>query len=112
MNKPGREGIMAKNFRELEEKLFAKLTPEQRAESDRRVAQMVARVRLQQMRKARELSQVAIAEKLGTDQGSISRMEQQADMLLSTLRNYVEGAGGKLELRAVFPDQTMTLEVN
>lgn len=30
---------------------------------------------------------------------------------VSTLRNYVAALGGRLELRAVFPDETATIEV-
>ena len=102
---------MARNFKELQDALYAKMTPERRAAHEKRVAEHLAKIRLSQMRSARELSQAALAEKLGKDQGSISRMEKQDDMNLSTLRRYVEGLGGELELRAVFPDQVMTLEV-
>ena len=102
---------MARNFKELEDKMLAKMTPERRAAYELRLARDLAQIRLSHMRKVRELSQVALAEKLGTDQGSISRLEKQGDMYLSTLRSYVEGVGGKLELRAVFPNQVMTLDV-
>ena len=36
---------------------------------------------------------------------TISRLEKRSDMLLSTLRHYVEGMGGRLELVAQFPDR-------
>jgi len=103
---------MARKFKELSDALDAKMTPEQRTASKARLTANLARIELSQMRKARELSQVALAAKLGTDQGSISRMEKQGDMYLSTLRNYVEAAGGHLELHAVFPEQVITLEVS
>jgi predicted transcriptional regulator len=102
---------MATNFKVLRDELHAKMTPAQLAARNASVARELAQIRLSQMRKVRELSQVALAEKLGTDQGSISRLEKQGDMYLSTLRSYVEGVGGKLELRAVFPGQIMTLDV-
>ncbi len=102
---------MARKFREMPDALDKKLTPAQRAASSKRLAKSLAQIELSHMRKARDLSQVALAAKLGTDQGSISRMEKQGDMYLSTLRSYVEAVGGKLELRAVFPGQIMTLEV-
>jgi hypothetical protein len=38
-------------------------------------------------------------------QDTISRLEKRSDMLLSTLRRYVEAMGGKLELVAQFPDR-------
>ncbi len=102
---------MARKFKILSDALDAKMTPAELAAYRARLARDIEQVRISQMRKARELSQVALAAKLGTDQGSISRMEKQGDMYLSTLRSYVEAAGGKLELHAVFPNQTMTLEV-
>jgi len=36
-------------------------------------------------------------------------VERGQDVYLSTLRSYVEALGGRLELTAVFPDQTITL---
>src|SRR6202050_3808869 len=37
-------------------------------------------------------------------QSSISRIEQRADMYLSTLRNYVHALGGVLQIQAVFSE--------
>ncbi len=102
---------MARNFNELREKLYAKMTPEQRAESDGRVAKMIERYRLNQLRQARKLTQAALAAKMGTDQGSISRMEQQGDFYVSTLRSYIEATGGRLEMQAVYPDHSVLLDV-
>jgi hypothetical protein len=45
-----------------------------------------------------------MAELLAVPQSSISRIEQRADMYLSTLRNYIHAMGGVLQIRAVFPD--------
>ncbi|MBN2243998.1 MAG: hypothetical protein JW793_15035 [Acidobacteria bacterium] len=39
---------------------------------------------------------------MGQDQ--ISKLEQRSDLLLSTLRNYVEAMGGKLTILAEFPE--------
>jgi hypothetical protein len=41
---------------------------------------------------------------LDVPQSSISRIEQRADMYLSTLRNYVHAMGGVLQIQAIFPD--------
>jgi hypothetical protein len=40
---------------------------------------------------------------LGVGQDAISRLEKRSDMLLSTLRLYIESLGGKLQLVAQFP---------
>lgn len=62
------------------------------------------------LRQARHQTQVALAERLDVPQAAISRLERRTDLLLSTLRGYVEGLGGRLELRAVFPDGEFLLE--
>jgi hypothetical protein len=38
-------------------------------------------------------------------------MEQRTDMYLSTLRSYVEAMGGALEIRAVFPDGDVKIDL-
>jgi len=58
---------------------------------------------LRELRKARQLTQVEIARELHTSQDAISRIESRADLMLSTLRKYVEAAGGELQLTAHFP---------
>ena len=46
-----------------------------------------------------------MAEVLGIGQDSVSRLEQRSDLLISTLRGYVEALGGRLSLVAEFPDK-------
>jgi DNA-binding XRE family transcriptional regulator len=102
---------MAKNFKVLKDALDAMRTPEEQAEREARLAKEIARIRLTQLRQARKLTQAALAAKMGTDQGSISRMEQQGDFYISTLRSYIEGTGGRLEMQAVYPDRCVALDV-
>jgi len=102
---------MARNFKELTDALDKKLTPEQRAESKARVAKRVEAYRLGEVRQARKFTQVALAKELGVEQSAISRIESQADLYMSTLRNYIEGTGGKLEILAVYPGHTLKLKV-
>ncbi len=59
---------------------------------------------LAQLRKARALTQQQLAAALGISQPEVSRIEHQADLVLSTLRSYVEAAGGTLKLVAQFED--------
>jgi transcriptional regulator with XRE-family HTH domain len=67
-------------------------------------AELLRSVTLGELRKARELTQVALAKALDTTQSGVSRIEHQTDLYLSTLRSYIEAMGGSLELSAVFPD--------
>jgi hypothetical protein len=81
------------------------LTLQQRQSADRRGQELIAEYRtLQQLRKARDLTQAQLAELWGKDQVSISQLEKRADMLLSTLRSYVEAMGGELDLVVRFKD--------
>src|ERR1041385_9216772 len=60
---------------------------------------------LKALRKAAGKAQGDIASSLGISQPSVSKIEKQTDMYLSTLRNYVEAAGGDLALIVRFPKQ-------
>ena len=60
---------------------------------------------LQALRKAAGKAQSEIASTLRISQPSVSKIEKQTDMYLSTLRNYVEAVGGDLELVVRFPRQ-------
>ena len=60
---------------------------------------------LKDLRQAAQQTQEQLAATLGVGQDTISRMERRSDMLLSTLRHYVESMGGKLELVAKFPNR-------
>ena len=60
---------------------------------------------LQDLRKALELTQQTLAERLDVKQESISNLEKRSDLLLSTLRGYIEAMGGDLSLLVRFPDR-------
>jgi transcriptional regulator with XRE-family HTH domain len=66
---------------------------------------------LYQLRNAREMTQTRLAEVLEMDQGNISKLEKRTDMYLSTLRSYIEAMGGALEIRAVFPDGVVKIDL-
>lgn len=60
---------------------------------------------LQQLRKARSLTQEYVGQKLGKKQVSVAQLEKRSDFLLSTLRSYVEALGGDLDLVVRFKDR-------
>ncbi|MBI2421499.1 MAG: XRE family transcriptional regulator [Candidatus Hydrogenedentes bacterium] len=61
---------------------------------------------LAELRKAQQLTQKELAEKLQVNQENISRLEKRSDMMLSTLRHHVEAMGGELSITVQFPDHT------
>lgn len=58
---------------------------------------------LRELRRITGKAQADIASALNIKQPSISKIEKQTDMYLSTLRSYVEAVGGKLELTVQLP---------
>lgn len=82
------------------------LPVERQAKIAARTAELIAEeMTLRDLRKARDLTQERLAELLSIGQDSVSRLEKRSDLLLSTLRSYVEAMGGSLELVATFPDR-------
>ena len=83
-----------------------KLSTVQRKKVEMRAAQLIAEeMTLRELRKARKLTQVRLASRLGITQDGVSRLEKRSDLLLSTLRETVEAMGGNLSLVAQFPDR-------
>ncbi|HEY4860340.1 MAG TPA: XRE family transcriptional regulator [Xanthobacteraceae bacterium] len=58
---------------------------------------------LRELRKAAGKAQAEIAATLRIKQPSVSKIEKQTDMYLSTLRSYVEAIGGELDLVVRLP---------
>ena len=73
--------------------------------------ELLAEIGLHQLRQERELSQAALAARLGVTQPAISQIEKAGDVRLSTLVDYVEALGGKLHLEAIFDDETYPLAI-
>ena len=59
---------------------------------------------LHELRRARELTQRDMARILKVNQPAVSKLEQRADVYVSSLRSYIEAEGGKLKIVADFPD--------
>jgi DNA-binding XRE family transcriptional regulator len=64
---------------------------------------------LRRLRESRRISQEELAALLGVRQATVSKMERQADMNVSTLRKLIEALGGTLELNVRFPEHTVRI---
>lgn len=84
------------------DQVISSLPAKRRAKIEERAGELASLVELRQ---ALERTQEELAASLGVGQDTVSRIERRSDILLSTLRRYVEGVGGKLELVARFPDR-------
>ena len=88
------------------EKIRAELSPARRKKITALAEQFIAEeLTLRQLRRARKLTQVRLAKALGVGQDGVSKLEQRADLMLSTLRKTVAAMGGSLTLVATFPDR-------
>ena len=93
---------MARNVNDI----IKKLSAAQRKKVEARAAQLIAEeMTLREVRKARKLTQQKIARSLRIGQEGVSKIEKRSDLLISTLRSYVEAMGGQLSLVAEFPDR-------
>jgi DNA-binding XRE family transcriptional regulator len=84
--------------------VIGRLPAARRQKVEARAQELIAeQLTLQDIRKARKLTQAQMATTLDIGQDSISRLEKRSDMMLSTMRGYIEAMGGSLELVARFP---------
>ena len=58
---------------------------------------------LQELRKVSACSQRQLANILDVNQAAISKLERRTDMYVSTLRSFIEGMGGRLDIIATLP---------
>jgi transcriptional regulator with XRE-family HTH domain len=97
---------MARSFNELKEKM----SPERRQKVEERAQAVLIGMALQEMRQARGLTQQDLAEILDMNQAALSKMENQDDIRVSTLRKLLSGMGGRLKLVAEFPEGEVVIE--
>jgi len=95
----------SRKFREL----VTAMSNERQQKIVQRVRESLASMPLEEIRKARQMTQAKLADALGVNQGGVSKIEHRTDIYLSTLAGYVEALGGKLEIRAIFPDREMRI---
>jgi DNA-binding transcriptional regulator YiaG len=95
-----------KKFAELR----ARMTPEAQARAQEAADRLSAEMDLAELRRAMQLSQAEIAEVLNVSQGAVAKIERRADMLVGTLRRFIQAMGGDLELVARFPHRSVRIE--
>jgi transcriptional regulator with XRE-family HTH domain len=60
------------------------------------------------IRRAAGLTQIELAANLGVGQAQISKVERQADMLISTLASYLAALGAEAQIVVRVGEQTVT----
>jgi transcriptional regulator with XRE-family HTH domain len=82
---------------------MAELNERRRQKIEARAAELAAEeMSLRDLRQNHRLTQARLGKALKIGQDGVSRLEQRSDLLISTLRNYVEAMGGDLQLIAAF----------
>jgi transcriptional regulator with XRE-family HTH domain len=97
---------MAKNFKNLRDKMSEESRQRSHALADKYRAQMP----LDELREAREMTQEHLAKILRVKQAAVSRLEHRADMYISTLQDFVRAMGGTLKITASFPDGDVEID--
>ena len=86
--------------------VIASLPAERRATIQSRYDELRGEVEgLRELRSIAGKAQADVAKALGIRQPSVSKIEQQSDIYLSTLRGYIEALGGHLDLVVRLPDR-------
>ena len=84
--------------------LTADFGPERRRRIDAMKRDLLAEMPLHELRRARDLTQVDVARTLKVNQPAVAKLEQRADVYVSSLRAYIEAVGGRLRIVAEFPE--------
>jgi DNA-binding transcriptional regulator YiaG len=82
----------------------ARVKPATRARIESEARRLSEHLHLSQLRKAKGLTQEAMAELLGVSQAEVSKMERRSELYIGTLKKFIEAMDGKLVLAARFPD--------
>ena len=98
---------MAKKWRDIRKTL----SPEAEERIRQSIEEVPGVMTLYQLREARSLTQVNLARVLNVNQGAVSRMEKRTDMYVSTLRNFIQAMGGQLQVKAIFPEGEVQIEL-
>lgn len=96
---------MARQFNELRKSM----SPARQKRIDAKMNEQLVEMLLGEIRRESGLTQNDLAQKLGIRQPSLSKLEAQDDMQVSTLRRIIAALGGELELVAHLPQGVVRL---
>jgi transcriptional regulator with XRE-family HTH domain len=86
------------------------MSPEVQERVESRTKNELIKMRLDELRKVRGLSQKELSVLLHVQQPAVAKLEKRTDMYISSLRNHIEALGGKLEIVAKFPDGSIQID--
>ena len=86
-----------------------KFSDEEIREIDRESVDELIEMDLRVLRESAGKTQIELAQLSKLAQSDLSKIERRDAHMVSTLRRYIEGLGGRLEVSAVFGDTRITL---
>lgn len=98
-----------RKFAELRDEVVARPGARERLAEKR--AETLDEMRLYELRHSEAVSQIEVAGRLEVTQGAISKFEHSEDVRVSTLRDYLDALGARLELVAVFDDRRVPVQL-
>src|ERR671930_2068395 len=100
-----------KNHTDLYDRLTQDVEDDvRRSERHRLLRREVRReVAIANIRRARSMTQEQLIRARDLTEAGLVRLEQDAELYVSTLRSYIEAMGGSLKLIAVFDDEQIAL---
>jgi transcriptional regulator with XRE-family HTH domain len=97
---------MTRPFKDLKDKM----SPERRERIENQARDILLSMALQDLRRSRRLTQQELSEILNINQAVLSKMENQSDMRISTLRRLLAAMGGQLKIVAEFPEGEVVID--
>lgn len=95
--------IMARSLKELLDKQNPEMVKRARKKADA----MLLDIRLSELRERVNKTQTEIAETMGIKQPTLAAMEKPGhDPKISSIKRFIEAAGGKMRIDVEFPDGT------
>jgi len=86
------------------------MSPERQEKIENEARAILLNMALRELRQNRQLTQQELADILNVNQAALSKMENQSDMRISTLRKLLAGMGGKLKIVAEFPEGEVVID--
>jgi DNA-binding Xre family transcriptional regulator len=99
-----------RKFSELRDQVLVRPGAAERLERAR--AATLEEIRLYELRHAEAMSQAELAGRLDITQSAVSKLEHADDVRVSTLRQYLDALGARLELVAVFDDDDRRVPIH
>ncbi len=93
----------------LEEIIQNNFSPSEQGDIRLKAKEKTATIRLQQLRKAQQKTQREMAQTMGLSQSALSKLERRPNITVRAMQRYVEALGGRLQIKAEFPNKSKNL---